>query len=217
MTRKTKADRGTEFRLTAPEPKSPGRKSTRPGHGEVLQEHFAYNYGRLRIALEAVRRGKTEYEKSDYISQAQFRKEFLAGKTEIPSFYEDERARIGNNNNCLYCGGTTHLSVDHLIPRLKSGTDSADNLIPACRTCNSSKGAKDMVLWRTSKQQFPALLVLRRYLKLAARWCETHDVMITPWIRADNQILPFDKRALLVKWPQPRELRLWPKPPNPTA
>ena len=215
--RKTKADGGTEFRLTPPEPKSPGRRSTRPGHGEVMQEHFAYNYGRLRIALEAVRRGKPKYEKLDYMSQARFRREFLAGTTEIPSFYEDERAKLDHNNSCSYCGRTTRLDLDHLIPRLKGGTDTADNLIYACRSCNSSKGPKDMVLWLTGKKRFPALLVLRRYLKLAAQWCETHDTMITPWIRADDQILPFDKRALRVTWPQPPELRLWPEPPNSTS
>ena len=182
----------------------------------MLQEHFAYNYARLKIAIEAVERGKTEYEKGDYMGHERFRSDFVTGKTQIPSFYEDERARIGNNNNCLYCGATTRLSVDHLIPRLEGGTDNADNLIPACRSCNSSKGAKDMVLWLIAKKGFPALLVLRRYLKLAAHWCERHNAMLTPWIRANDQILPFDKQALRVKWPQPRELRLWAEPRKPT-
>ena len=57
--RKTKADSPTEFRLTPPDPESPGRRSTRPGDGNLLQEHFAYNYARLKIAIEAVERGKT--------------------------------------------------------------------------------------------------------------------------------------------------------------
>ena len=42
---------------------------------------------------------------------------------------------------CIYCegpGGT----VDHVIPVLYGGTDDEDNLVPACRSCNSSKGTK---------------------------------------------------------------------------
>lgn len=32
--------------------------------------------------------------------------------------------------------------VDHVIPISKGGTYRFDNLVPACRTCNRSKGAR---------------------------------------------------------------------------
>ena len=69
-----------------------------------------------------------------------------------------------------------------------------------------------MVLWLVEKGRFAAVLVMRRYLKLAARWCEAHDMMNTRWIDADDDALPFDKRALRVKWPHPDNLRVWPEP-----
>ena len=69
--------------------------------------------------------------------------------------------------------------MDHLIPRLRQGPDSADNLVPACRWCNSSKGGRDVLKWGTSKGFFP-LPVLRRYLVLAWRWAERAELLDAP-------------------------------------
>lgn len=52
-----------------------------------------------------------------------------------------------------------------------------------------------MVLWLVSRDQFPAILVFRRYLKLAARWSEDANLMNTAWIDVPDDVLPFDKRS----------------------
>lgn len=41
---------------------------------------------------------------------------------------------------CQYCGVTTNLTLDHLIPKSKGGRSSWTNLVTACRSCNSKKG-----------------------------------------------------------------------------
>lgn len=43
---------------------------------------------------------------------------------------------------CHYCGIDGPLTADHVTPRAFGGTDDADNLVPACRTCNTSRGKK---------------------------------------------------------------------------
>jgi len=43
---------------------------------------------------------------------------------------------------CNYCGLTENLSLDHIFPQKYGGKDDAENLIFACRKCNSSKGKK---------------------------------------------------------------------------
>ena len=52
------------------------------------------------------------------------------------------------NNSCAYCGMSEkeHLKVngellhqEHFIPLLKGGTHDKSNIIPSCRSCNSSK------------------------------------------------------------------------------
>jgi len=46
-------------------------------------------------------------------------------------------------NKCLACGAAgVKLSVDHVIPISKGGSNSNDNLQPLCISCNSSKGTK---------------------------------------------------------------------------
>lgn len=44
--------------------------------------------------------------------------------------------------HCHYCRSPGPLTADHLIPRAHGGGDNWENLIPACRTCNSSRGVK---------------------------------------------------------------------------
>ena len=43
---------------------------------------------------------------------------------------------------CWLCGGTITdtVSVDHVIPRSKGGSDDIDNLRPAHKTCNIRRG-----------------------------------------------------------------------------
>lgn len=42
---------------------------------------------------------------------------------------------------CSYCGrGDLPLTIDHVIPRAKGGSDSWENLVCACTLCNNRKG-----------------------------------------------------------------------------
>ncbi len=41
---------------------------------------------------------------------------------------------------CGYCGTTKELTLDHLIPKSKGGKSSWNNLVTACKRCNSRKG-----------------------------------------------------------------------------
>ena len=42
---------------------------------------------------------------------------------------------------CSYCGYEDPvMTVDHIIPRSKGGLDIMENLLPACRKCNYSRG-----------------------------------------------------------------------------
>jgi 5-methylcytosine-specific restriction endonuclease McrA len=43
---------------------------------------------------------------------------------------------------CRYCGSIENLSIDHLIPRCQDGGDGVENLVVACRRCNSRKGGR---------------------------------------------------------------------------
>jgi 5-methylcytosine-specific restriction endonuclease McrA len=57
------------------------------------------------------------------------------------------RVHRRNKFTCVYCGyqGCNRdafrlLTIDHIVPKLKNGTDNEENLVTACRPCNHYKG-----------------------------------------------------------------------------
>ena len=47
-----------------------------------------------------------------------------------------------DENKCQYCGSTRHLTIDHVIPKSKGGSEEWTNLVVACSSCNTKKGDK---------------------------------------------------------------------------
>jgi 5-methylcytosine-specific restriction endonuclease McrA len=47
-----------------------------------------------------------------------------------------------NEFRCVMCGSPDRLSIDHIIPLSKGGTNYPNNLQPLCRSCNSQKNNK---------------------------------------------------------------------------
>jgi 5-methylcytosine-specific restriction endonuclease McrA len=48
---------------------------------------------------------------------------------------------------CAYCRNMVPLCIDHVIPVSKGGDSFIENLVPACRGCNASKGNRDLDEW----------------------------------------------------------------------
>lgn len=45
-------------------------------------------------------------------------------------------------NKCLKCGCINQLSMDHVVPISKGGTNTIDNVQPLCLPCNMKKGGR---------------------------------------------------------------------------
>lgn len=45
-----------------------------------------------------------------------------------------------DGNRCVKCGTTKKLTLDHIVPRSKGGSNKPDNLQTMCRPCNNAKG-----------------------------------------------------------------------------
>jgi 5-methylcytosine-specific restriction endonuclease McrA len=54
---------------------------------------------------------------------------------------------------CAYCKAEA-TSLDHIIPRFKSGSSNRNNLIPACRSCNTNKASTKMEDWYCNQDFF---------------------------------------------------------------
>lgn len=51
------------------------------------------------------------------------------------------------DNRCAYCGSTERLSLDHIIPQCKGGSNQVNNVLCACTKCNADKGHEDWIIW----------------------------------------------------------------------
>jgi 5-methylcytosine-specific restriction endonuclease McrA len=49
------------------------------------------------------------------------------------------------DHRCAYCGVDGPLTMDHVVPLAGGGRHAADNLVPACASCNSMKHTKAWV------------------------------------------------------------------------
>lgn len=63
------------------------------------------------------------------------------------TFEEIEEIKSVFGNKCAYCRVTPAETIDHVKPLSKGGTNDATNLVPACFSCNSKKGNKNIWEW----------------------------------------------------------------------
>jgi hypothetical protein len=57
------------------------------------------------------------------------------------------------DHKCGYCEDLA-TSLDHVIPRFKSGSSNRNNLVPACRRCNTAKASTKMEEWYHQQEFF---------------------------------------------------------------
>lgn len=184
-----------------------------PAQPATVRERIADSYANLARAHVALKRGASEYSRQDHMIRARLRRRLIDGTMKMRSLYDDERLKITFPRACHYCGGTRNLCMDHMIPKMREGPDAADNLVYACRSCNSSKGAYDMLEWMLRKERFPPILVLRRYIKLVARYCDLHGLLDMRLDQLDDApAMPFDVRLLPIRFPPLETLTLWAAP-----
>jgi hypothetical protein len=76
------------------------------------------------------------------------------------------------NYECGYCGEEA-TSLDHIVPRFKSGSSNRHNLLPCCRRCNTNKGSNEMKDWYQQQVFF-----LKEKLDKIESWIKQETVFI---------------------------------------
>lgn len=54
---------------------------------------------------------------------------------------------------CAYCNERKKLNLDHIEPLLHGGAHDAENIAPACKSCNSSKRDMPLLVWLARRAQ----------------------------------------------------------------
>ena len=104
-------------------------------------------YGRNKYSLLEHQR---QYSKNNREKVNMKALKYKSRKNKLPSTltidqWESIRKYFGNR--CAYCGKEEPLAQEHFVPLSKGGEYTHNNIICACLSCNSSKGAKEFRVW----------------------------------------------------------------------
>lgn len=58
------------------------------------------------------------------------------------------------NHQCAYCGSEENLTIDHIIPQSKGGSDFTKNVVCCCHSCNQNKSHTSWEEWYFSQEFF---------------------------------------------------------------
>lgn len=174
----------------------------------TVRDVIAWSYASLACAHSALKAGRTKHAQTDWMIRAKLFRGLRTGQMRMGSLFDDERLKLVEQPTCAHCGGEGPMAIDHLIPRFVGGSDGGDNLVRACRSCNSSKGKRDLLVWHDIRGTFPPLMILRRYLKLVAGICAQAELLDCGVDDPRVKELPFDLDRLPRRFPILAELRL---------
>ncbi len=175
---------------------------------DALRKLIYWSYSNLAMAHSAVKNNQVNYEKINFIIRTRLFNGLTDGSMNIKSLFEDEKIKLQTGQICNYCGSEKKLALDHIFPQAKGGLDIGDNLIYACKTCNSSKGKKDLFKWFNEKEKFPTLMIIRRYLKIIFKYSEQNNLLDKRIKDLENLELPFEIGFIPIKFPKPSELKI---------
>lgn len=182
-------------------------------HPDMTIGHLLHaSYANLASVDAAVKRGVSKRDRVCWMVRAKLFKGLRSGTMSVGTLFSDLLS--APTDRCAYCGTSPppKLHGDHLIPRSKGGLESGDNLVWACRACNSSKNDRDVLEWHAAKSEFPSVVVMRRYLKLALAEAEARGLMGVAI--DDRPAVTFSLDFIPLQYPEPGEPRPLVKRPS---
>jgi hypothetical protein len=160
------------------------------------------------MAHMAIEKKYEKYGMINYMIRAKLFKGLKDGTMNMRTIFDDEKIKIQTGKICNYCGSSDKLAIDHIFPQKLGGKDDAENLIFACKSCNSSKGKKDLIQWMNFRGEFLPLMIIRRYLKLTFNYCLENQLIDKNIEELKDLELPFKIELLPTLFPKPYKLIL---------
>lgn len=175
---------------------------------EIVRELIYWSYANLAMAHMAIEKKHEKYGMINYMIRAKLFKGLKDGTMNMRTIFDDEKIKLQTGQICNYCGSSEKLALDHIFPQKMGGKDDAENLIFACKPCNSSKGRKDLIEWMNFRGEILPLMIIRRYLKLTFNYCLENQLIDKNIDELKHLELPFKIELLPTSFPKPNKLIL---------
>lgn len=118
------------------------------GQKKAIKKWQEKNPNRLKAAAAKYRKAHPDR------TAAQYARWRGAQRGAASTLTSEEWAEIKATGSCMYCGRSdVALTMDHVIPLSRGGAHTKDNVVPACKPCNSSKKDKTPAEWHIWKQE----------------------------------------------------------------
>ncbi len=109
------------------------------------EEILAYQAARYEAKAEEIKRKVAAYrkanpEKKSHLENRRRARRAGNGGSHTVAEWREKVAEFGSR--CAYCREEKPLTRDHVVPISRGGTDDIENIVPACRSCNSRKNAR---------------------------------------------------------------------------
>jgi 5-methylcytosine-specific restriction endonuclease McrA len=142
---------------------------TSAGHNDGYQSRCKpcekkYQKERRHLYAERNERYRKQWRKDNQEHVREVDREYRANNKEIWAAKERRRRAKARNNPtfyvsakelkklyasvCAYCGSEENITLDHVVPIQLGGAHSIGNLLPACGSCNFSKGQRLLIQWK---------------------------------------------------------------------
>jgi len=109
-------------------------------------------------------------------------------------------------DECIFCGATADLTLEHLLPQKYNGSNVEKNLVWICKSCNSQKGARRLYEHfaiqagvEAAKYEVPRIAE-GKYLKFAFEALKENNLLETSAAQLSSLICPrCDLKQLCIK------------------
>src|SRR5258706_6986700 len=133
-------------------------------------------------------------------------REIVAPRQTMPK-EQWERIKTEFGGLCVFCGGTATkenrgIVPDHLVPVTRFGELVVGNTVPACQTCNDSRGEKDWRLFiRTAYPRDPEVQISRieEYLARHPYHPQSPAMALSPSEQVSYEALLLEWESFLTK------------------
>jgi len=121
-------------------------------NGEKRKTARRLYYEKNKEIMAVKQRNYNKLHPDKYLRSRQKRRSMKKNLPATLTTVQWENIKLSFENKCAYCGSELILTQEHFLPLSKGGEYTKNNIIPACRSCNSSKHNHLFSEWYPSQE-----------------------------------------------------------------